>query len=89
MNRASSPAAPDRRGGRDGGWAVVLKRGRSTRGAVAARTHRFQLYDDLPGRRLRIPRVGMTTDAGVPMVPLLPGLHEVLLEHRAERPPRR
>jgi integrase len=41
---------------------------------------------DLPGRRLRVPRVGTKSPAGVRMVPLLPGLHEMLLEHRASRP---
>jgi integrase len=40
---------------------------------------------DLPGRRLRVPRVGTKSVAGVRMVPMLPGLHELLLEHRAAR----
>jgi integrase len=41
---------------------------------------------DLPGRRLRVPRIGTKSVAGVRMVPMLPGLHELLLEHRADRP---
>ena len=41
---------------------------------------------DLPGRRLRVPRVGTKSAAGVRMIPLLPGLHETLLEHSATRP---
>jgi integrase len=41
---------------------------------------------DLPSRRLRVPRMGTKSDAGVRMVPMLPGLHELLVEHRADRP---
>ena len=40
---------------------------------------------DLPGRRLRVPRIDTKSVAGVRMVPMLPGLHELLLEHRANR----
>src|SRR5439155_5150255 len=41
---------------------------------------------DLPGQRLRVPRTGTKSVAGVRMVPMLPGLHDVLAGHRAERP---
>jgi integrase len=40
---------------------------------------------DLPGRRLRVPAIGTKSVAGVRMVPMLPGLHELLLDHRADR----
>jgi integrase len=41
---------------------------------------------DLPARRLRVPRIATKSVAGVRMVPMLPRLHELLLEHRADRP---
>lgn len=37
---------------------------------------------DLPSRQIRIPRV--KTDASERVIPMVPALHEILLEHRAE-----
>lgn len=37
---------------------------------------------DLPGRRRGVPRVGSKSAAGVRMVPMVPGRHELLLQHR-------
>jgi integrase len=41
---------------------------------------------DLAGRRIRIRREITKSDAGVRVIPLVPGLRDVLVAHRAERP---